>query len=230
MTALIATPFDDNFCWKNYNELPSVETAYSKVMGLSNFESFFNEVQQLAFDHDVADHVAIRLAHRHWLVSENEVMLEQPMVRDQKPALVTKATKKELVPVHVAPVSWLFNGEKYENCEFSSDEQTIKAFEIVKEKSDFFEQFLAIAKKYHYESLLVPTIVANQDTEEAEGEEGMMPIETNEGGESIVIVQKESEGFKTTPTTWSLKAKDVMRRCLQKCSNKDNCLHDESWI
>jgi len=227
MTTLIATPFDDNFCWKNYNKLPSVENAYSKVMNLNNFEGFFSEVQQLALECDVADYVAIRLAHRHWLVSEDQVMLEQPMVRYQKPALVTKATQKELVPVDVVPVSWMYNGEKYEKCEFSSDQQTIKAFEMVKERSDFFQKFLDIARKYHYESLLVPTIVANQDNEE---EEGMMPIETNEDGESIVTVQKESDGFKTTPTTWSLKMQDVMRRCLQKCRDKNNCLHDESWI
>lgn len=228
--------FETSFSWTNYNKLPPVDEAFKQITTSNNFESFFSEIEDLALKHGVSDVIGIRLAHKHWLVTSDDIMLEKPAERHGRFALVTKATCRESVDTPVAPSCWLYGADKYEDYEYSTDEDVINAYKLLKTKNEFFKAFLEVAKKYHYEYLLVPTIICKESLETKDSDEETVLLETNINNESIVTVEKANRNLNSIPTSWSLtgSGSPVTRRCITRCEVKNGkhevTEHLETWI
>ena len=85
-------------------------------------------------------------------------MLENSAMRLGKQAVVTKATCRDSITTSIASSCWLYADGKYEDSEYSADEEVLETYKLLATKPEFFGEFLNIAKKYRYEQLLVPAI------------------------------------------------------------------------
>ena len=79
-----------SFSYDNYNELLSVEDAYSRVIETNNLQNFLREICDLALKYGLSDTVCIRLAHKHWLVKSDQIRLENSAIRLDKQVLLRK--------------------------------------------------------------------------------------------------------------------------------------------
>ena len=76
---------------KIYNKLLYIEDSDRKLKQFPHFEKFLKASEEVVCRYDLAEHVGLRLIHRHFDLQEGQIMIENFQVVKDVPSLVTNA-------------------------------------------------------------------------------------------------------------------------------------------
>lgn len=106
----------------HYNSLPSVEVADKELNSRTNFQDFLKKAGDVIVSHGLEDSVGLRLIHRHFGLTHEQVMVEAYEKYQETPSLITTAySLSNAREIEATPSSWIFVESKPTVFEFTTD-------------------------------------------------------------------------------------------------------------
>lgn len=138
-----------------YNSLMDLGQADAHFREASEMDQFFHEAGTLILDHKLEAIVGICLLHKHNLLRDGEVMIEQLETMGDRPALIM-ARQSQGTQVNSAPVIWKLasDQQRFSPIEYSTTETAHASHERLMAASGFFRDFQALLVRYGYQDLI----------------------------------------------------------------------------
>lgn len=194
---------------KCYNSLPEVEDNHELLKKSPHFSSFLKEAEEVVIKHELEQYVGFRLIHKHFPVEKGQLMVEENLLVNSVPSLVTYAEDKNTVTLKKSlPSSWIFSGTESEELdvfETSTDSAVKQGVELLQQKKEFIQEIGSLVKKHEMNSLMSLALLRR---EKLFAKEDQIYVEISRSEEQKSIVQifpsfeDKSDNIRTS---WSFK-------------------------
>lgn len=161
----------DTFDARIYNSLMDLGEANTNFKKASEMDQFFHDAGTLILDHKLEDYVGLCLLHKHNLVEDGELMIEQFETVDEQPALVMSLQPQD-APFSKWPAVWKLGSDQqsFSPVEYSTTETARAGHERLMAAIDFFRGFRSLLTHYGYENLLGAAIRRSGELKRSEDE------------------------------------------------------------
>lgn len=194
---------------KIYNKLLYIEDSDRKLKQFPHFEKFLKASEEVVCRYDLAEHVGLRLIHRHFDLQEGQIMIENFQVVKDVPSLVTNAYNiLEVQEEEVKPSSWFFTqsiSDPISFFEFSSDPSVKQGIKKLEKDYEFFDEIKKVTEEFEIQTLMAISLLKRENLIAKDNEE-YREINYEDISKSIVqIANVDEHDSINIRTTWSFK-------------------------
>ncbi len=139
-------------------------------------------------------------------------MIEEVGKFEGQKAWITRPTPTDKVTQELTASWWHSNdGENYEPAKFTCDPDIIKRAKEIPNLDEFLKEFLQIANKYQYESILTPMLRRKVDQEK-----DRVYYERSHENSSVITEEDRSDQLEQggAPTSWDLVFSEHDLKCV----------------
>lgn len=133
-----------------YNGLPLVFAADAAVKSNEKFDDFLRVAGALIVEAGLANIAGVFLLHRHNVLKEENLMLEEYGWFRQEPALITHPANANKYGKIATPTRWAIVDSTYIPVEYSIDEDLHANFETLSRNRDFLNKYANAVAKYGF--------------------------------------------------------------------------------
>lgn len=205
-----------------YNSLPSVEDNDAALKASPQFIPFLKNTEEIITRYELEYSVGLRLIHRHFTLSDNQVMSESYELVQGTPSLVTQAHSYEEAEEREAiPASWIFSNVKQEEpllLEASTDSAVRSGSKQLQKSPEFFDEMSKLLQETQLNNLFSVAIL-RRDSLVAGEEQSYMEVNSHDTPKSVVQIWNDNNTLgNTIRTSWSFKG-PRQQRCwpILKC-------------
>ncbi|MBX9786737.1 MAG: hypothetical protein K2Y08_05305 [Alphaproteobacteria bacterium] len=199
---------------RHYNSLPEVEDADANVRQIPSVPLFLQRAESLVAQYKLEPYVGLRLIHKHFPLSDGQLMIEEYHVVDGIPSLVTSPHALEETIMAAIPSSWIFSNNLKQDpyiFEASTDPAVKEAITKLKENPEFFDEMRKLLTEYELLSFFSVAILQRTSLIVHEGQSYLEESYTDPN-ESIIQVCDDSKiSPNAITTTWSFKGPREMK-------------------
>lgn len=193
----------------HYNSLSSVEESSLALQASPQFQPFLEKAEEIVTRYNFNNSIGLRLIHRHFSLSQNQLMVEQFDTVNDIPSLITYPhTIEEAQAIDTVPASWIFSGNLKEEITLfeTSTDSAVKAANLrLQQHPEFFDEIGQLLKDYQLNNLL-SIAVLKRNSLVAEEEQTYMEVSSEKENRSIIQLSKFEDALKDSiRTSWSFK-------------------------
>lgn len=226
------------FCCSVYNDLLSVEMADVSLSRSGKLDAFLADARKVTASYDSIDFLSVRLAHKHSILADGDIMLEEFKYDQGEPAFIT--SNKSGTIKGSSPASWIKTSDGFRVFEYSTDAAVFSGFQYLAEHPNVLRNLEDLLQKYCLESYLAPAItkldsLTNFEPAQHLVEKSRMIVKEDgtEIHENVVKAVCDSvySQMDVIRTSWSIDCEEMdPLYCWRNCATGPQGQHDTSHV
>ena len=149
---------------KTYNHLPDVFEADRDLTAFGR-DIAVDALLQVIRTHSLDSSVGLRLLHKHNLIGEGELMVEDAVVDDNGFALITRASSASEECSGIVPNSWVLTDAGFIPMEYSNDTLIQDSTICPKTRPEFFAELATVLRKLGLSGLIGAALLSSDIVE-----------------------------------------------------------------